>query len=143
MTGDFLRKNMDLIIAVQHAVLTAAVRRNASDSDAKEALTGLVRTYQTLESGLYYESRPANPIAGAIFDAVQEHVAEVRKLEDERGMHKTTDGQVRSILLFLQQMEYAYSNDRKRSRGFLDWLRTAVAEIAEMRQSDPASLIVS
>ena len=39
------------------------------DRDVLEALDGLIRTYRTLQSGVYYESRPNNPLAGSIYDA--------------------------------------------------------------------------
>src|ERR1019366_814106 len=40
------------------------------DCDILEALDGLIRTYRTLESGVYYESRPNNPLAGSLYGAV-------------------------------------------------------------------------
>lgn len=143
ISQDFLVKNIELVTAIQHAILMAALEQNAIDNDVKEALDGLVRTYRTLDSGLYYNSRPVNPMAAAVFDAVQRRVDEVRQAENKSGVHKITDGQVRTILIFLQQMEYTFNNGRKRSRSFVDNLRTALAEAYEQSQGDPGSLIVS
>jgi hypothetical protein len=143
ISEDFLQKNVELIMTLQHAILVAALQRNAIDNDVKEALDGLARTYKTLDSGLYYESPPANPLAAAIFDGVQERVSEIRKAENERGVHKILDTQVHTVLVFLQQMEYAFNNDRKRGRCFLDNLRASLAGVVDERQPDPASLIVS
>ena len=39
----------------------------AVDYDVREALEALIRTYRTLESGVYYESVPANPLAANIY----------------------------------------------------------------------------
>ena len=36
------------------------------DFDAREALEAAIRTYRTRESGLYYESLPANPLAAGL-----------------------------------------------------------------------------
>ena len=49
-----------------------------------EALDGLIRTYRTLQSGVYYESRPNNPLAGCIYAAVQGALAEYRERESNR-----------------------------------------------------------
>ena len=68
VTQEFLVKNIEFVTAVQLAILGTAMGNNAIDNDVKEALDGLVRTYRTLGSGLYYESRPVNPIAAAMFD---------------------------------------------------------------------------
>ncbi len=88
---DFLKKHIHLVTVIQLAILEAALERKAVDFDIREALDGLVRTYKTRGSGLYYESRPANTIAAAIYDAVQNRVEEVRKMETERAMHKLHD----------------------------------------------------
>jgi hypothetical protein len=139
----FLQKNVQLVVTLQHALLVAALQNEAIDNDVKEALDGLVRTYKTLGSGLYYESRPTNPMAAAVFDGIQQRVAEIRKLEDDRGMHKVTDNQVLTVLILLQQMEYAFNNRRTRGRCFLDHLRTNLRGVADQHAADPAQLIVS
>ncbi len=56
------------------------MRRPAqSDSDVREALESLIRTYRTLQSGLYYETRPTNLIAAGIHRGLQEAVEGLRK----------------------------------------------------------------
>lgn len=143
VTQEFLVKNIEFVTAVQLALVGTAMGNNAIDNDVKEALDGLVRTYRTLGSGLYYESKPVNPIAAALFDVVQQRVAEVRQGENERGVHKLLDSQILSILVFLQQMEYTFNNGRKRGRAFLENLRSAMAEVLHQPEPDPGSLIVS
>ncbi len=144
LSRDFLEKNVELVITLQHALLIAAIEKNAIDNDVKEALDGLVRTYKTLGSGLVYESRPGNPIAAAVFEAVQRRVSEIREAENERGVHKLQDTQVLSIIIFLQQMEYAFNNGRKRGRSFLHNLGATMADVAAQQpRPDASSLIVS
>jgi hypothetical protein len=143
LSRDFLEKNVELVMALQHALLLGAIENNAIDNDVKEALDGLVRTYRTLGSGLVYESRPSNPIAGAVFEAIQKRVSEIRDSENERGVHKLQDTQVLSILVFLQQMEYAFNNGRKRGRSFLHNLGATMASVAAQQRNDASSLIVS
>ena len=142
-TDGFIRQNLDFIVALQQPILASALQVNAIDSDVREALDGLVRTYRTMESGLYYDSRPTNPIASAVFDAIQQRVADIRKSENERGLHKLTDGLVLKLLMFLHQMEYTLNNGRKRGRAFIDQIRISTAGASDVLQRDPASLIVS
>jgi hypothetical protein len=140
---DFLEKNAQLVTVIQHAILRVALERNAVDFDIREALDGLVRTYQTLGSGLFYESRPANSIAAAIFDGVQQRIEEIRKLETERGMHKLRDGEFLTVFVFLQQLEYVLNNQRKRGRSFMANLVDAMAQIAVEEQAESSSLLIS
>ncbi len=64
--------------------------RRVVDRDVLEALDALIRTYRTLQSGVYYESRPNNPLAAAIFDALRKGLDEYRSSEQrELGMTKT------------------------------------------------------
>ena len=94
------------------------------DHDVLEALDGLIRTYRTLESGVYYESRPDNLLAGSIYTAVQGGLAEYRSAEQrELGLTKTRDADVLGLLVFLQYFALDRDNGRRRGRAFLDALR--------------------
>jgi len=137
---DFAKKNKQLITVMEHAIFKVAIERNAIDFDIREALGGLIRTYRTLGSGLFYESRPANPIAAAIFDGVQQRVAEIRKLETERGLHKVLDSQFLTVFVLLQRLEYIFSNGRKRGRGFLGNIYGTMSGL--VRQEQPASSLI-
>jgi hypothetical protein len=143
ITNQFLQKNYLLVTSLQEAILASALRVQGVDNDVKEALEGLARTYKTLDSGLYYESRPTNPLAAAVFDAIQQRVAELRKEEGERGIHKILDSQIYQVLVFLHQMTYALNNGRKLGRHFLDNLRDVVRPHGGQSQPAASSLIVS
>ena len=117
----FLRENEWVFIALLEAIADVARKhREVNDFDAREALSGLIRTYRTLESGLYYESRPVNPRAGGIFAAVQAAVTEIRQSEAKaRGMATLRDATVLGILVFLERLERVHNNGRPRSKAFL------------------------
>jgi hypothetical protein len=117
----FLRENEWVFIALLAAIADVArKRREVNDFDAREALDGLIRTYRTLESGLYYESRPVNQRAAGIFAAVQAAVAEIRQSEAKaRGMATLRDATVLGILVFLERLERVHNNGRARSKAFL------------------------
>ena len=125
VTEKLLRANEALLAYVSAAMLGAALETpGLVDFDVREALDCLIRTYRTLQSGVYYESRPANPLAGAIYSAVQDASEEFRKQEREHtGITRTRDADVLGILVFLQHFELDRNNGRKRGRAFLHALR--------------------
>ena len=83
----------------------------------REALDALIRTYRTLQSGVYYETRPQNPLAGAIYTAMQNAVAELRRHgTGTGGVTRTRDAQVLGLLVFLQRLELDRNNGRRLGR---------------------------
>jgi hypothetical protein len=95
----------------------------AVDADAREALEALIRTYRTLESGLIYETRPANPYAARLQDALKDSIEELRKAGTEAsGMHSLRDADILGVLVFLERIELQYANGRRRGRAFYDFL---------------------
>ncbi len=95
----------------------------AVDYDIREALETLIRTYRTLESGLIYETRPANPLAAMIHQHFQARLAEAReRLARSAGVTTLRDSSVLGVLVFLQRVEYQYNNGRRRGRSFLNFL---------------------
>ena len=116
----------------------------AVDSDVKEALESLVRTYRTLESGLYYESRPTNPIAAAIHGRVQDDIQKMReKVIEESGMQRLRDADFLGVLAFLQRMEIQQNNGRRLGRAFLDFLRAHFPQTGQDEPAEPQPLITS
>ncbi len=126
VTETFLEENEPILVLLASAVVAAAMETTSAitDFDIREALESLIRTYRTLQSGLYYEALPPNPYAAAIHQSVQARVADLRKRETESTGLATTirDGTILGLLVFLQRLEYANNNGRKRSRAFLDFL---------------------
>jgi hypothetical protein len=144
VTEKLLRANEELLTFLCLNVFHAAMQvPGAVDSDVREALDGLIRTYRTLQSGVYYESRPNNPLAGAVYGAVQGALAEYRESEQkELGMTKTRDADVLGVLVFLQHLALYRDNGRRRGRAFLDALREFHPPEAESSGSSPSSLIL-
>lgn len=125
VTDKFIREHDTLVILLGRAVLQAALATSgAVDSDVREALEALIRTYRTLESGLVYETRPDNPIAAQVSALIQNAVAEFRREETERtGMVRTRDAEILGVLAFLQRLEIDRNNGRKKGRAYVDFLR--------------------
>ncbi len=120
-----LRDNEPLLTFLSLTIFRAAMQvPGVVDGDVLAALDGLIRTYRTIESGVYYESRPDNLLAGSIYGAVQGALAEYRNAEQrELGLTKTRDADVLGLLVFLQYFALDRDNGRRRGRAFLDALR--------------------
>ncbi len=125
VSEDFLRENEPLLLFIARSVMaTAFDTPGAVDNDVRDALDALIRTYRTLISGVYYETRPSNMLADRMFSGVQAAVAEYRKTEGERtGVRHTRDADVLGVLAFLQRLELDRNNGRPKGRAFLDFLR--------------------
>jgi hypothetical protein len=123
LNDQFVREHEPVIVWLTMGLARAMEKERAVDSDAREALDSLIRTYRTLESGLIYETRPQNPYAAAVQQAMQQSVEELRKqIAEETGMHTLRDADVLGTLVFLQRLEIQHNNGRKRGRAFFDFL---------------------
>jgi hypothetical protein len=132
VTEDFLREHEPVLLWISMALAKSMEEQKAVDSDALEALESVIKTYRTRESGLIYESRPQNPYAGAIHDALQKSVEELRKrLAEETGMHTIRDSEVLGILVFLQRLGLQHKNGRRRGRAFFGFLLTLLPAPAQ------------
>jgi len=142
VTERFLAENEELVIFLGQTLSRAAVETpGAADLDVRAALDGLIRTYLTLQSGVYYETRPDNALANRIFGAVQEGLTEFRRLEQERtGLPKTRDTDVLGILVFFARLEVDRNNGRPKGRAFIGLLNGFYA--APSGVADKASSLV-
>jgi hypothetical protein len=125
VTDRLVNENQGLLTFLSLALTRAASETpGVVDFDVRDALDALTRTYRTLQSGVYYESRPANPLAAHICGVVQAGIAEFRREETKSlGMTKTRDADVLGLLVFLQRFELDQNNGRRKGRAFLDAMR--------------------
>lgn len=125
VTESFLRRNEPLLTFAA-ATLFQASQQNPDviDLDMRDALGALIRTYRTLESGLIYESRPANPLAAFIQQGFQQALQQYRQQATQStGVTTIRDADVLGVLVFLERLELSNNNGRRRSRAFIDFLR--------------------
>ena len=144
VTEKLLHDNQELLAFLTITLVKSALEAPVVvvDSDVREALDGLIRTYRTLQSGVYYESMPANPLAAGIYSSVQNALTEFRRDEPRRlGMTRTRDADVLGILVYLQHFEIDRNNGRRRGRAFLDALR-AFYPAAPVSAGPASSLIL-
>lgn len=125
VSPEFLREHEPVVLAIAVGVLEAALDTGAVDYDVREALEALIRTYQTLESGLVYETRPPNTLAAGVYRWVQESITRFREEETKRrGATTVRDGDILRTLAFLQRLELDRNNGRKLGRAYIDFLRS-------------------
>jgi predicted RNA-binding protein with EMAP domain len=124
VTEDFLRENEVLLAFLSVSVFEGVMQSpGATDWDVREALDALVATWRSLQTGIYYETQPANLYAATIARHVQTVIEDVRKKEArERGVSSIRDADILGVLAFLQRLEYTRNNGRKRSRSYIDFL---------------------
>ena len=124
VTERFVKDHGELLDALGAALTGGAIEIGAIDADAREALAALVRTYRTLESGMYYETRPAGAFAAAIYEAVESAGRSFRAEEQRQlGVSRTRDADILGVIVFLQRFELDRNNGRPRGRAFIDSLR--------------------
>jgi len=124
VSEDFIRKQEHVVMWLANALARVMEARRSVDGDAREGLESLIKTYRTLESGLIYETRPPNPYAAEIQEALKQTVDELRKrLAENSGMQTLRDADVLGALVFLQRLELQHNNGRRRGRAFVDFLR--------------------
>ncbi len=143
ITEQFLADHETLVVYLARALGASALEQSGViDNDVREALEALVRTYRSLESGVIYETRPANPLAARICEGLGAKVQDFAKMEQEQvGVTRTRDGDVMRTLVFLERLERDRNNGRPKGRAFLDFLRSEFG-VGEPASSSTSSLIV-
>ncbi len=144
VSEDFIREQGALLQATIRGLATAAWGMpGAVDLDVREALDSLARTYRTRESGLYYESKPANLAAARIFELMQKGLEEFRKTAVERlGIAPVRDAGILGVLVFLQRTGIQFDNGRRRRRAFMEFLRQHAGMGQEAGVQDSGSPLV-
>lgn len=125
VSEELLENNSELLEFLSRTLISAALDTpGAVDNDLRDALAALIRTYRTLQTGIYYQTVPENAVAAKIFRAVEEAVGEFRQQETQRlGMSRTRDSDLLGVLVFLERLELDRNNGRPRGRAFLNLLR--------------------
>jgi hypothetical protein len=124
VSEDFLRQHEPLLIFLGAKLLEGSLETaGAVDSDVREALSTLIRTYRTLQSGLYYESKPATLVAAGIHQKLQDSIQELRKEMSEKGSTSLRDAEILGVLVFLERVGLHQNNGRPKGRAFIDYMR--------------------
>jgi hypothetical protein len=136
-----LKEHEELVaFASRHLVASALNFPGAVDFDVRQALDALIRTWRTLQSGIYYESLPQGAPALHVYRSMQEGLEEFRRQESQNGHSKSGNSAVLLVLVFLQRLELDRNNGRVRGRAFLNVLWDFYG--APPLEASPSSLIL-
>lgn len=144
ITEEMVEKQEQLLSALASSLLQAALKvPGIVDNDVQQALDALVQTYRTLQSGIYFESLPQNPLAASVYQAVQQGAQQFREAERQQlGISRTRDADMLAMLVFLQQYAYSVNNGRPRGRSFIHALLGSYPPFAGEEAPPPASSII-
>ena len=102
-----------------------------TDRDLQTAMEKLIRTYETLSSGIYYESLPDEGSQIAAFRDVKKFLDEYQEKERQKGsLAPLREADVIRSLAFLSRLAVLHSNQRARGRAFIDFLRSTYPQAA-------------
>jgi hypothetical protein len=124
VSESFLRRHQELMLYLGYSVAAAALKTpGIVDADVRDALDALTRTYRSLSSGLYYDTRPVNPYADGIYTSLQKSIAEV-KAAAQKNSATLRDAEVLGLLVTYQRLALSLDNGRPKGRSFIDTLRS-------------------
>ena len=130
ISEDFVRSHEELLLFCVYSLVQAALRTsNAVDTDVLDSIRALIQTHRTAESGLIYETKPANMVAASL----QQKFSDSLKLYGDE-QHKQNefsarpDADVFKMLVFLHRIGQQNQNGRPKGRMFIDMLRGMTPE---------------
>ncbi len=123
ITDEFLSTHEGLLMILSVALAGACTDKpEMIDFDAREGLEALILTYRALESGLIYETKPANPLAAYLAERVQHTLTDFNeRLEAAKGS-RILNAVVLGVLVFMQRMEMHHNNGRGKGKAFISFL---------------------
>jgi hypothetical protein len=124
ITDAFLEQFQIPLALLATALADAGIRsEKATDYDAREALEATIQKYRGAISGLPVETPALTPLTAALCAGLEKGIEVVRKLEMEAaGKIMSDDQDILRMIVFLQRLEFANNNGRRRSRAFLDFI---------------------
>ncbi|MBI2955809.1 MAG: hypothetical protein HYY26_00720 [Acidobacteria bacterium] len=138
---EFLEERQGLLAGLSVVLLRAAREQpDTRDPDALAALDALVRSYQTLESGLYYEQTPDTPAAQAVAAALRAYLEQFSREQQQRLGASLRPGEALRALVFLRRLGDLEANGRPLSRRYLEFLRAQLP--ADAIAPEPPRLII-
>lgn len=148
VSEQFLADNEVLLAFVAVALFEAWLDApDATDWDVREAFEALTRSYRSRDSGILYDARPDNVFAARLAGAIKNKIEDVRNREAAAtGSTSIADSDVLGVLVFLQRIERAQNNGRRKSRAFLDFMsgfyRRSVGAKAEAAEPEQPRIIL-
>ncbi|MFN8007472.1 MAG: hypothetical protein U0V70_10695 [Terriglobia bacterium] len=97
------------------------------DVDVHEAIEALLKTYRTLESGIYYEHAPIAPAAKSLYIAVKTYLDKAHQALDET-IPRMKLSEILDCLQLQKELCESMTLPRPKSRAFLDHIHVNVSK---------------
>ena len=121
---DFLAEHGELINGLSVFLARFAQEHtDVCDADLLAVLDALARSYQTLDSGLYYEQPPESAPARRLYAAAKDYLKEFEGQQQQRTGSSVRPVEVLRAVVFLRRLGQWEANGRARSRRYLTLLR--------------------
>ena len=139
----FLAEHEQFVATVGLQMIRYALAHpKTTDNDIRAAIEKLVKTYETLESGIYYESLPDEGSQIGVFRETKKFLDEYQENERKKGgIAPLKENDVIRALVFLSRLAALRSNGRKRGRAFIDFLRQAYPEATAASPDEPRLIV--
>jgi hypothetical protein len=140
---DLIHKQQATLSGLSYAVMTyASEQRSLTDADIFAAFQAMAETYRTLISGIYYEKPPQGAVAAGLYKAIAKFIEDAKKREGEHSeIPALKDSELFHLLVFLLRFGRTRSNQRPRTRAFLDFLRAQFPEKTSVPKEEPHIII--
>ncbi|MGH9779748.1 MAG: hypothetical protein ACRD5I_15195 [Candidatus Acidiferrales bacterium] len=120
----FLEEQQPLLVGLSlFLVRLAREQADARDPEVLSALDALAQSFQTLESGLYYEQAAATPAAQRVAAAVRQWLEQFSQEQQQKLGASLRPGDALRALVFLRRLGQIEANGRPLSRRFIEFMR--------------------
>jgi hypothetical protein len=113
----------------------------ATDPHVIAALRAQAETYKSLVSGIVYEQPPAGHVQRELYETLSAFSNDARRTGAPSSFGPIRDSEIFQLLVFLFRMGLLRSNDRPRSRRFIEFLRGQFPGAQEL-QREQSRIIV-
>lgn len=121
---EVLRRHPEELSAIGLAVIGFAQQNDTlRDPEILAALRALAEAYRTLESGIYFERPPDEPMPRALYAHLAQALQEFKKQKSQQsGFTTVKDSEIFRLLVFFLRLGARETNGRPKARAFLDFL---------------------
>jgi len=127
----FVEDQQPLVVGLSlFLVRLAREHADVRDPEVLAALDALAQSFQTLESGLYYEQAAATPAAQRVAAAVRQWLEQFSQEQQQKLGASLRPGDTLRALVFLRRLGQMEANGRPLSRRFLEFMRAQLPSAA-------------
>ena len=138
LPNNLIHTHQQLMAALAFTIAKfCAAHSDATDSDVLASVQAFAETTRTLMTGIYYETQPEGLIRRELYAALTTLVTELKQKTAEQGRSAALkDSDIFYPSVFLYRMGLLRTNDRPRSRRYVEFLRKQFPEAQELKREE-------